>query len=159
MPCIAASWTPTARKRWGYCDEWKVPPPPSKQPALRRGSTGRFQGESPFGIAKPGKDDCDRFLLHLNQLLVNALGETVASTIVSRLHTVDGGDVCRVHVPPSRFPVEAHVVVDQGGQLQRGTAFYIRTGNATIEITKPAEHQKYLANRWCTTTSGRGASA
>ena len=26
-----------------------------------------------------------------------------------QLHTVDGSDLCRVHVPPSSFPVDAHV--------------------------------------------------
>ncbi|HVL02874.1 MAG TPA: RNA-binding domain-containing protein, partial [Acidimicrobiales bacterium] len=99
-------------------------------------------------LRKQGRDDRDRFLLHLNQLLINALGETAASTVSTRIHTIDGEDICRAHVPPSRFPVDANVVVDKGGQLQRKTAFYIRVGNGTREVTDPAERQKYMASRW-----------
>ncbi|MDQ3689039.1 MAG: hypothetical protein M3406_03205, partial [Chloroflexota bacterium] len=99
-------------------------------------------------LRKEGKDDRDLFLLHLNQLLVNAMGETVASTVSTQLHTINGDDICRVHVAPSSFPVEANVVVDKGGQLQKKTAFYVRIGNGTWEITDPAERQKYIACRW-----------
>ncbi len=99
-------------------------------------------------LHKPGKDDRDRFQLHLNQLLINALGETAASTVSTQMHTVDGEDLCRVHVPPSSFPVDANVKVDKGGQLVKKTAFYIRIGNGTREITDPAEKQKYIASRW-----------
>lgn len=99
-------------------------------------------------LRKPGKDDRDLFLLHLNQLLINALGETAASTVSTQIHTVDGNDLCRVHVPPSSFPVDANVVVNKGGQLQKKTAFYIRIGNGTREITDANERQKYTATRW-----------
>jgi len=99
-------------------------------------------------LRKPGKADRDRFLLHLNQLLVNAVGETAASSVATQLHTVDGDDVCRVHVPPSSFPVDAEVVVDKAGQLQRKTAFYVRIGNGTREISDPAERRRYIASRW-----------
>ncbi len=99
-------------------------------------------------LRKASKDDRDLFLLHLNQLLVNAVGEAVASTVSTQLHTIDGNDVCRVHVPPSSFPVDANVVVDKGGQLLKKAAFYVRIGNGTREITDPAERQKYLALRW-----------
>jgi type I restriction enzyme, R subunit len=101
-------------------------------------------------LRKPGKDDRDRFLLHLNQLLVNGFGETAASSVSAQLHTIDGADLCRVHVPASSFPVDAEVVVDKGGQLQKKTAFYVRIGNGTREITDPAERQKYIATRWGT---------
>ncbi len=101
-------------------------------------------------LRKPGKSDRDVFSLHLNQLLINALGETAASTVAVQIHTVEGEDVCRVHVPPSGFPVDAHVVRDQGGQLHKVTAFYVRIGNGTRAISDPAERQKYLAYRWGT---------
>ena len=101
-------------------------------------------------LRKDGKDDRDRFGLHLSQLLVDALGATAASTVSTQLHTVDGADLCRVHVPPSSFPVEASVKVDKGGQLVKKTAFYVRVGNGTREITEPAERQKYIASRWGT---------
>jgi hypothetical protein len=109
-------------------------------------------------LDKVGKDDRDRFLLHLNQLLINAMGETAASTVSTQLHTVDGGDVCRVHVPPSSFPVDATVTVDKGGQLRKKTAFYVRIGNATREITDAAERQKYVATRWGSGGSPNGGA-
>jgi type I restriction enzyme R subunit len=99
-------------------------------------------------LRKPGKDDRDVFLLHLNQLLINAIDETAASSVASQIHTINGDDICRVHVPPSSFPVDATVVVDKAGQLQKKTAFYVRIGNGTREITSPDERQKYIASRW-----------
>jgi type I restriction enzyme R subunit len=97
-----------------------------------------------------GKDDRDQFLLHLNQVLINAVGETVASRVSTKIHKVNGGDLCRVHVQPSAFPVDATVTVDKGGQFQKKTAFYVRIGNATREITDPVERQRYIATRWGT---------
>ncbi len=100
-------------------------------------------------LHKEGKDDRDRFLLHLNQAVVNALGETAASSVSSKLHTMNGDDICRVHVPPSSFPVEATITVDKDGQFQKKEgAFFVRIGNGTREITDPDERQKYIASRW-----------
>jgi type I restriction enzyme R subunit len=99
-------------------------------------------------LHKPGKDDRDRFQLHLSQLLIAALGETVASTVSVQLHTVDGADLCRVHVTPSTFPVDANVIVEKDGQSRKKTAFYVRIGNGTREITDPNERQRYIATRW-----------
>lgn len=55
-----------------------------------------------------------------------------------------------MHVRPSGFPVEATVRVDQAGQQVKKTAFYVRIGNGTREITDPGERQKYIASRWGT---------
>lgn len=99
-------------------------------------------------LRKPGKDDRDLFLLHLNQTLVNALGEAAAATVSTQIHTVDGEDLCRVHVPPSAFPVEARVKVGKGGQTVKKTAFYVRIGNGTREVADPDEKQKFIASRW-----------
>lgn len=82
-----------------------------------------------------------------DQLFVKALAETAASTGSSQIH-VNGDDVCRVDVSPSCLPVDATVVVDKGGQLQRKTDFCIRVGNGTREISDPAERQKHVASRW-----------
>lgn len=40
------------------------------------------------------------------------------------------------------------MVVDKAGQFLTKTAFYIRIGNGTREISDPAERQKYIASRW-----------
>lgn len=103
-------------------------------------------------LRRAGKDDRDLFGLHLNQTLINAVGETAASAVSAQVHTVDGRDLCRVHVPPSGFPVDAQVKVDKSGQVLKKFAFYIRVGNGTREITDPAEKQKYIASRWGTGT-------
>jgi type I restriction enzyme, R subunit len=99
-------------------------------------------------LHKDGKNDRDLFQLHLAQLLINAVGEAVASSVSTQLHTIDGRDLCRVHVPPSSFPVDAHVVLERKGQLQRKTAFFVRIGNGTREITDTRERQRYIAQRW-----------
>jgi type I restriction enzyme, R subunit len=101
-------------------------------------------------LHKEGKDDRDLFLLHLNQVLINACGETLASSVSSQVHKVNGGDLCRAHVRPSPFPVEARVVVDRRGQMEKKTAFYVRVGNGTREITDEAERHRYVASRWGT---------
>jgi type I restriction enzyme, R subunit len=101
-------------------------------------------------LHKAGKDDRDVFQLHLVQALVNALGETAASNVSIQLHTVDGQDLCRVHVPPSPFPVDATVVVDRRGQLEKKVALFVRIGNGTREIVDPHERQRYIAQRWGT---------
>lgn len=108
-------------------------------------------------LRKAGKSDRDVFLLHFNQILINAVGETAASTVSTQIHTVNGDDVCRVHVPPSSFPVDAHVVVEKSGQLQKKTAFYIRIGNGTREITDPAERQRYVSSRWGVASSSEAS--
>lgn len=104
-------------------------------------------------LHKEGKDDRDRFLLHLNQLLINSVKEAAASTVTCQLHTLtdaDGErrDLCRVHAPPSSFPVDAEVKVDKGGGAKQRTAFYVRIGNGTREITDPDEKARYIAMRW-----------
>ena len=92
-------------------------------------------------LHKPGKDDRDVFVSHLVQALINGLGETAASNVAIQLHAVDGRDLCRAHVPPSAFPVDANVAVDRGGQLEKKTAFYVRIGNGSREITDAGERQ------------------
>lgn len=61
------------------------------------------------------------------------------------------GDVrCRVHVQPSALPVEAKVSTENG-QLSKKTAFYVRIGNSTHELST-TEKAKYLLNRWPATS-------
>jgi len=106
-------------------------------------------------LAKSGKEDRDRFLLHLNQLLINALGEAAAANVSMQIHTVDGKDLCRVHAQPSGFPVDANVKVEKAGQVVKKSAFYVRIGNGTREITDPDQRQKYVAGRWAAMAGDR----
>jgi type I restriction enzyme R subunit len=100
-------------------------------------------------LAKAGKGDSDLFLLHLNQLMENAVGLAAAANVTTLIHRVDGHDLCRVHVESSGFPVEAEVTVaDSKGQWSKRSAFFIRLNNATREIEDERELQRYVALRW-----------
>lgn len=68
--------------------------------------------------------------------------------MTTQIHTVDGLDLVRVHVPPSSFPVEATVKVARGSEMVKKTAFYVRIGNGTREITSADEKQRYVSSRW-----------
>jgi hypothetical protein len=64
-----------------------------------------------FGLAndyaslrKPGRDDRDLFQLHLGGIIAASMGAAAAANVSSSIHTVDGADVCRVHVHPSGPP-------------------------------------------------------
>ena len=61
---------------------------------------------------------------------------------------IDNKDLCRVHVKPSSFPVEATVTMVKDGQHSKKTAFYVRLNNKTHEFTSEDEKQKYIAQQW-----------
>ncbi|MBI4260500.1 MAG: ATP-binding protein [Actinobacteria bacterium] len=100
-------------------------------------------------LRREGKDDSDLFLLHLNQLIENAVGLAAAANVTTTIHHVDGHDVCRVHVEPSGHPVEAEVAVaDRRGQVSRRPAFFVRLNNGTRAIEVQVERERYVAQRW-----------
>lgn len=101
-------------------------------------------------LAKEGKDAADLFQLHLTQIVQASMGDATAANVSTQIHTIDGRDLCRVHVKPSGFPVEAEVTVDKDGQHWKKTAFYVRLNNKTHEFTDADEKQKYTAQRWGT---------
>lgn len=111
------------------------------------GSTHGLEGDY-ASLHKEGKDDRDRFELHLGQLLINALGEAAATNVTTQLHKVNGHELCRVHVLPCGFPVEATITVDRKGNLEKKQAFFVRVNNGTREIIDPLERQKYILSRW-----------
>ena len=99
-------------------------------------------------LPKPGKDRRDLFVRHLMNIVVASMGEAAAADVSPLVLTVNGHDLCRVHVRPSAFPVDATVTIDKSGQLEKKTAFYVRLANGTREIADPSERQKYIASRW-----------
>ncbi len=73
------------------------------------------------------------------------LGLNVSQEILE----VSGKDLCRVHVKPSSFPVEAEVIeVDKNGQHVKKKLLYGRFGNGTRPITDPTERERYKAQVW-----------
>ena len=114
---------------------------------------------APFGleldyvsVRKPGKGDADMFDLMLNQVLMNALGISAVANLTTEVVTVDGKDICRVHVKACGFPVEASVTeVDKKGQHVKKTVFYARINGQTIQLKEDdPEKQKYITQRWPT---------
>jgi type I restriction enzyme R subunit len=100
-------------------------------------------------LSKPDKDDSDLFVLHLNQLVENAVGLAAAANVTTTIHRVDGHDICRVHVEPSGHPVDAEVMVaDKQGQFTKKQVFYVRLNNGTRSISEEKERQRYIAQRW-----------
>lgn len=98
-------------------------------------------------LHKEGKDDRDRFQLHLANIISASMGEAAATNVTTQIQTVDEMDLCRVHVRPCGFPVDAAVTVEVKGQMEQKTAFYVRVGNGTKELDD-AEKAKYISQRW-----------
>ncbi len=100
-------------------------------------------------LRKEGKHDADLFVLHLNQLIENAVGLAAAANVTTTIHQVDGRDLCRVHVEPSGHPVEAEfTTVDDHGQFSKKRVFFVRLNNGTQAIPDERERQRYIAQRW-----------
>jgi type I restriction enzyme R subunit len=102
-------------------------------------------------LRKAGRDDGDMFVLHLDQVVENAVGLAAATKVTATIHHVDGHDVCRVHVEPSGHPVDAEVTLpDAQGQLLKRRVFYVRRSNGTKAIADEEERDRYIAERWGT---------
>jgi type I restriction enzyme R subunit len=99
-------------------------------------------------LTKPGRDDVDRFKLHVVQLVQASMGDTAAANTSLHMHTVDGRNLCRVHVKPSKLPVHATVSGTKDGKSEKRSAFFVRLPNKTAEITDEDERQRYIAQRW-----------
>lgn len=98
---------------------------------------------------KADKDDRDLFGLHLNQAVINSVGQAAAVNVIHEILQVGGENLCRVHVRPSSFPVEARVTeVDKQGQHQKKVLFYGRFGNATRPIKDASELERYKQQIW-----------
>jgi type I restriction enzyme R subunit len=98
-------------------------------------------------LHKEGKDVRDLFQLHLMNIVTAAMGGAVAARMSVQFHTIDGAEVCRVQVQPSPVPIKATVAVSVKGQLIKKTAFYVRSGNSTRELSDD-EQAKYILGRW-----------
>jgi predicted HTH transcriptional regulator len=91
------------------------------------------------GIEKDGLDTGDRFLQHLSNKILSTLGEVAACYIESRIHKLDGCDVCEVLCKPSRVPVFL------GGKSDE--EFYVRTGLRSDRLS-PSKFLEYARTRF-----------
>ena len=98
---------------------------------------------------KDGKADDDMFLLAFTDKLKVSMGPAAIANVTTEIYTVDGKDICRVHVRPSGFPVEAKVtVIDKQGQHVKQTNRYARINNATHKFVKDDQWEKFKQQRW-----------
>jgi type I restriction enzyme R subunit len=100
-------------------------------------------------LHRSGKDDADLFGLHLNNLIVESMGAALAANVGRQMHVIDGKSICRIHVHPSGFPVDARVIVEKSGQQRKEVKFYVRTGNSTHALDE-SEKAKFILSRWPT---------
>ena len=59
----------------------------------------------------------DRFLQHLSNKILSALGEVAASYVESRIHSLDGFDVCEVVCKPSKIAVFLRSKSEEGNSM------------------------------------------
>jgi hypothetical protein len=107
-------------------------------------SPGRSPSCSRARSSRPSPASADLFQLHLTQLVATAVGLAAAANVTAAVHTVDGRNLCRVHVAPSGHPVTARVTTSQGPK----ESFFIRLNNGTRAIDDDTEVQRYVAQRW-----------
>lgn len=74
--------------------------------------------------------------------------DTAEANVSAQIHSVGGKDLCRIHVKPSSFPVEATVIVVKEGQHLKKTAFHVRLNNKTHDFLDDDEKLKFIARRW-----------
>lgn len=88
------------------------------------------------------KQDVDYFELHLRKLINNQFGVQVAN---KNLHihfpTFDGKTICVIYVSTSDKPLYLKVKNKQGHEVEK---FYVRSGNASQEITSLQEINEYV---------------
>lgn len=98
-------------------------------------------------LRKEDRDDRDVFQQHIANIVTASMGAAAAANLSVQIHTIGSHDLARVHVRPSRIPVEASVTVDRGGALEKKVALFARIGNGTREMDG-LEWERYVAGRW-----------
>lgn len=140
--------------RWGYKDE--KPLPDQLQMAVLKEIFGflnanggtLFIGVSddglPLGLEKDygtfeKSPDRDGFYRHLTQLVINATGKDLASSLRITFPAVGQTEVCRIDVPQAEAPV---LFVSGDKQLM-----YVRIG-ATVQTLSPQDMLDYVSKHW-----------
>jgi hypothetical protein len=95
-----------------------------------------------------GKDDADLFDLHITNIMISSMGAAAVANVFTEFVTVDGKDVCRVHVKPSGHPVESSITIEKKGQPEKKTSFFMRLNGQSREADTDEQKQLYVAQRW-----------
>jgi predicted HTH transcriptional regulator len=91
------------------------------------------------GLEQDGFATSDRFLQHLSNKILSALGEVAASNIESRVHELDGLSVCEVVCRSSKVPIYLRSKSEE--------EFYVRTGPRSDRLS-PSKLVEYVRTRF-----------
>ena len=96
------------------------------------------------GIERDCFDNDDKFMLHLAQVVRNALGDRAGTCIDPRTQILDGGTVCVVSCQRSPEPVFLRW---RGFEGSDDGDFFVRSGPGTVKLST-ASAQKYIDSRF-----------
>ena len=81
--------------------------------------------------------------------MISSMGAAAIANVTTEIVDIDGKDICRVHVKPCGFPVEAKVtIIDKKGQHIKQTNRYARINNKTHKFSSDDEWEKFKSQRW-----------
>lgn len=93
------------------------------------------------------KPNLDGFSLWLNTAIKNALGEAAAARAAISFESVDGNDVCRVQVTPSKnlvYLTADRSKDDKGNVRKDNKALWVRLNGESQELTTPAAVEDWI---------------
>ena len=99
---------------------------------------------SVVGIERDQLDNDDKFMLHLTQLVRNALGDRARTCIDPKTQELDGGTVCVVSCQRSPEPVFLRW---NGMESVEDGDFFVRSGPGTVKLP-PESAGKYVETRF-----------
>ncbi len=99
---------------------------------------------SVVGIERDRLDGDDRFMLHLAQVVRNALGDRAGTCIDPKTQMLDEGTVCVVSCQRSPEPV---LMRWKGMERARKGDFFVRSGPGTVKLP-PASAKVYIRTRF-----------
>ena len=99
---------------------------------------------SVVGIEKDRLDNDDKFMLHLVQLVRNALGDRAGTCVDPKTQILDGGTVCVVSCQRSPEPVYLRW---KGMETATKGDFFVRSGPGTVKLG-PESAERYVETRF-----------
>ena len=99
---------------------------------------------SVVGIERDGLDNDDKFMLHLVQVVRNALGDRAGTCVDPKTQELAGGTVCVVSCQRSPEPVYLRW---KGTEASKDGDFFVRSGPGTVKL-KPESAGRYVETRF-----------
>lgn len=100
--------------------------------------------ENDFGTLK--KSDADYFELHLRRLINNQYGISFSNNnLLVYFPNINSKQICVIQINASIYPLYLKTKTKQGQQLEK---FYVRTGNASQQISSLKEINEYINRRF-----------